>query len=137
MYVPGIVQRDRKLTFAAFAEQLIAGLAAATSVESPGSLFTELQSQLAHYPSKLGAASKAEEFDRTGTALWNLCTRLRRDTEDPLKVPVVLLMARVFAFLLLDVAHENGKSTTLNLVRLMKIGLKASKNCLSRRRDTR
>lgn len=45
-------------------------------------------------------------------------------------MPIVLLMARVFAFLLLDCALEHGKSTATNLVRLMKIGIKAAKNCI-------
>ena len=44
-------------------------------------------------------------------------------------MPIVLLLARVYAFLMLDCAHVAGKSTGGNLARTMKIGLKAGKNC--------
>lgn len=44
-------------------------------------------------------------------------------------------MARVFAFLLLDCAHESGKSVASTPVRLMKVGIKAAKNCIGRGRS--
>ena len=80
-------------------------------------------------------ASKCQEIDNTGTSLWNICTRLRReyDLDKPQDVPTILLMARVFAFLLLGCAHESGKSEASNAVRVMKIGIKAAKNCIGRR----
>ena len=83
----------------------------------------------------LSTGPKGEEIDGKGTTLWNLCTRLRRnyDLDNPQDVPLVLLMARVFAFLLLDCALENGDNTTANLVRLMKVGMKAAKNCIGTR----
>jgi hypothetical protein len=64
--------------------------------------------------------------------LWNLCTRLRRnyDLDKPQEVPIILLVTRVFAFLLLDCALESGKGGTDSLLRVMKVGIKAAKNCI-------
>jgi hypothetical protein len=78
----------------------------------------------------LSVSSRYEEVDRIGTSLWNLCTRLRRNY-DNIPQPAILLVTRAFAFLLLDCALESGNGTTANVIRLMKIGIKASKNCIS------
>jgi hypothetical protein len=100
----------------------------------PGPLFDNIQRHISTFPSILGLSTtaKCEEVDGKGTALWNLCTRLRRnyDPDKPQDVPVILLLARVFAFLLLDAGLENGRGTAADLVRLMKIGIKAAKNCI-------
>jgi hypothetical protein len=102
--------------------------------ESSGPLLDTVQKHILTFSSNLGLSTtpRCEEIDGRGTTLWNLCTRLRRnyDSDKPQDVPVLLLMTRIFAFLLLDCALENGKGTTTNLVRLMKIGIKAAKNCI-------
>lgn len=117
----------------AFAIDLEAHLPTAVSLPSQGVL-NDLQKHILEFPSKFGAsaASKFEEIDGQGTSLWNLCTRLRRsfNSDNPQDIPVILLLSRTFAFLLLDGALEASKSTTENTLRLMKIGIKATKNCI-------
>lgn len=124
----------------AFTHDIQHQLPAAVSSRSSGSLLHEIEKAIATFPGNLGtpAASKCEEIDSAGTVLWNLCTRLRRDVnpgsaqESP---PAITDIARVFAFLLLCCAHDHGKSATSNSLRLMKIGNKAAKNCLSTSTD--
>lgn len=43
-----------------------------------------------------------------------------------------LLAARVFAFLLLDGGLNTGRSSLADVIRLMKVALKAAKSCISR-----
>lgn len=108
-------------------------LPAAVSSRSPGTLLQEIEKAISSFPTTLGtiAASSCEELDGVATSLWNLCTRLRRekDPETPQEYPVILDITRVYAFLLLVSAHEHGTPTLANLLRLMKIGVKAVKNC--------
>jgi hypothetical protein len=89
---------------------------------------------MSNFPNKFGpiAASRCEEIDRIGTIIWNICTRLRRefDTDEPKDIPIILLLARVFSFLLLGGAYDGGRSAPGNLGRLMKIGIKAGKSCI-------
>ena len=75
---------------------------------------------------------RSEDLDIRGTSLWNLCTRLRRSIDSHAldTTSEVLLNARTFAFLLLDLAYMGGRNAAGNLTRLMRIGLKAAKNCL-------
>lgn len=106
---------------------------------SPGPLSERIQKHISTFPG-VSTASKCEEIDAKATVLWNICTRLRRnyDLDKPHDVPPILLLARVFAFLLLDCALENGKGGVANLTRVMKVGIKAAKNCIgesSRWRD--
>ncbi|KAM3081866.1 Transcription factor [Clarireedia jacksonii] len=91
----------------------------------------------------------AEEIDEVGTRLWNLGTRVRRvvlgggdekgDSSGVEKKEMrkILLMVRVYAFLMLDFAGGGagkmgsmGKKSRENLLRLMKAGIKTGKNCL-------
>jgi type I restriction-modification system DNA methylase subunit len=94
----------------------------------------EIEKQISSFPSILKDSDnvRRNEFDRLGTSIWNICTRLRRqhEVDKPQDVPLVLLVARVFSFLLLDCAHQIGKSEAGNVLRLMKIGIKAGKSCL-------
>ena len=117
----------------AFASDLEEQLPHALTDDS-GPLFDKTQKHILTFPSGLGASTtpRREEIDGRGTALWNLCTRLRRnyDLDKPQEVPIILLVTRVFAFLLLDCALENGKGGTDNLLRVMKVGIKAAKNCI-------
>lgn len=120
-----------------FAIDLQAQLTATTIARIPETLLKEIENQISNFPNKFGAiaASKYEEVDQVGTTIWNLCTRLRRDFEsdNPKDIPIVLLLTRVFSFLLLDGAYDCGKNAPGNLARLMKIGIKAGKNCIGMR----
>jgi hypothetical protein len=114
---------------------LEARLPSALSLAAQETLLTELQRNVLEFPAKFGAsaASKCEDIDGQGTSLWNLCTRLRRtfeESDNPHDIPHILLLSRIFAFLLLDGALEAGKTTTGNTLRLLKIGIKAAKNCM-------
>ncbi|RDL39259.1 uncharacterized protein BP5553_03599 [Venustampulla echinocandica] len=130
-------EKEKRVRTQAFAADLEAQLPAAASSRSPGPLLDEIEKCISTFPGNLGtaAASKCQEIDSSGTTLWNICTRLRRnhDTENTEAVPIILVLTRVFAFLLLCCAHDHGKSTTGNILRLAKIGIKAAKNCLERK----
>jgi hypothetical protein len=119
--------------FLAFGAELETQLPAATS-KTVTTLLHETEKNIAQFPEKISSSSepRCEEIDRCGTTIWNLCTRLRReyDADKPHNVPLILLLARVYAFFMLDCAHQSGKGVVGNLPRLMKIGLKAGKSCL-------
>ncbi len=117
---------------AAFAADLEAQLPAAAASKTSTSITQELEKLIDSFPLSVTTSSRCEELDRSGTAIWNLCTRLRRnyDTNNPQEVPIVLLLARVYAFLMVDCAHVSGKITRGNLARMIKTGLKAGKSCL-------
>jgi len=121
----------------AFAADLGSQLPAAASSRTTGTLLDDTEKHISTFPASLGtaAAAKCEEIDSAGTHLWNLCTRLRRDhdPENPEGVPTIIISARVFAFLLLNCAHENGKGTPGNILRIIKIGIKAAKSSLGMR----
>ncbi|KAH7351006.1 meiosis protein SPO22/ZIP4 like-domain-containing protein [Rhexocercosporidium sp. MPI-PUGE-AT-0058] len=131
---PRPVKDQRLKNILAYAAELEATLKAAAATKTSTSTAQELETRIANFPENLtiSASSKCEELDRSGTTIWNLCTRLRRDydTDKPQDVPIVLLLARVYAFLMLDCAHLSGKSTGVNLARIMRTGLKAGKNCV-------
>ncbi|KAF8863587.1 SPO22-domain-containing protein [Acephala macrosclerotiorum] len=131
--------KDRRVkAVLAFASDLEAQLPAAAASKTATTLLHETEKNLAAFPETINAtaASKCEEFDRCGTTIWNLCTRLRRDydTGKPEDVPLILLLARVYAFLLLDCAHQSGNAVPGNLPRLMRIGLKAARSGLDRKK---
>ncbi|KAL2071470.1 hypothetical protein VTL71DRAFT_12705 [Oculimacula yallundae] len=126
--------KDQRLkNILTYAVELEAALPAAASTKTSTSTTHELEKQISSFPENLtiSASAKCEELDRSGTTIWNLCTRLRRDydTDKPQDAPIVLLLARVYSFLMLDCAYLSGK-TVGNLERMMKIGLKAGKNCV-------
>lgn len=85
--------------------------------------------------------TKRDEFDKIGTELWNLSTRLRRDkpaqdrkakdTKTHNNNTICLL--RAFAFLLIDSAgsHAVRSQEPKSCIRLMKVALKAAKVCIS------
>jgi len=105
----------------------------------PGKLVNDLQRIISSFPNPktLGesVASRCDELDSIGTALWNICTRLRRNYDtslSPQDVPIILVLVRVFSFLLLDCALVIGKGTTSNVARVTKIGIKAAKNSLGK-----
>ena len=124
------------VTSTAFAADVVGQLETVVSSESHDVLSNDLQKHVQDFTGSLGASatSRGEEIDGIGTSLWNLCTRLRRNYEPdkPVEVPSILLLARVFAFQLLNGALEASRSTTSNTVRLMKVGIKVTKNCLGK-----
>jgi hypothetical protein len=130
-FLPALLIRYHLLAFAA---ELQAQLPASTKAKTPAKLLTEIENQISNFPAKFGtiAASKFEEIDEAGTTIWNLCTRLRRaiEPENPKDIPIILLLARVFSFLLLDGAYDGGRNAPGNLARLIKIGIKAGKSCI-------
>lgn len=124
-------------------------------------LFDDIQNHILTFPTTThttthlppSSSPSCEEIDARGTALWNLCTRLRRryelessnnvnanknDNDDGNKnkkrdetPPLILLLTRVFAFLLLDLALEKGRGDRMGgLVRVMRVGIKAARNCV-------
>jgi hypothetical protein len=97
-------------------------------------LFDDFEKHIADFPGRHGSivGQKYAEMDRCGTSLWNLSTTLRRSTnedESP-DFSMVLLMTRVYAFLMIDYAYNSGDKEPSNLTRVMKLGLKTAKNCL-------
>ncbi|CZS99376.1 related to SPO22 Protein involved in completion of nuclear divisions during meiosis [Rhynchosporium agropyri] len=131
---PRLVKDQRLKNILAYAGELEAALPAAIATRTSTSTAHELEKQISNFPENLSisVSAKCDELDRSGTTIWNLCTRLRRDYDSnkPQEMPILLLLARVYSFLMLDCAHSSGKSTGPNLVRIMKTGLKAAKNCV-------
>lgn len=72
--------------------------------------------------------NRVDEFDRIGTELWNISSRLRLDSSDNIAKLVTLL--RVFAFFLLDCVKEPTRRTYQNNARLLKAANKAARLCL-------
>ncbi|KAF7883240.1 uncharacterized protein EAF02_005160 [Botrytis sinoallii] len=136
-----------------------------TTIDGNGT-FKELENNITTFPTKLSASAKdkAQELDEKATCIWNVATRLKRslpaendDDEDGgsktwdkrNELRAVLIMVRMFAFLVLDCANECGNSVAHiqadtggdeekekgeksrgNLLRLMRVGIKTGKDCL-------
>ncbi|TGO20156.1 hypothetical protein BTUL_0001g01680 [Botrytis tulipae] len=137
-----------------------------TTIDGNGT-FKELENSIATFPTKLSASAKdkAQELDEKATGIWNIATRLKRslpaendidedggsktwDKRNELRA--VLVMVRMFAFLVLDCANECGNSVAHiqagtggdeekeireksrgNLLRLMRVGIKTGRDCLN------
>ncbi|KAF7947325.1 uncharacterized protein EAE97_004574 [Botrytis byssoidea] len=137
-----------------------------TTIDGNGT-FKELENSIATFPTKLNASAKdkAQELDEKATGIWNVATRLKRslpaenntdedggsktcDKRNELRA--VLVMVRMFAFLVLDCANECGNSVAHiqagadgdkekeegekfrgNLLRLMRVGIKTGRDCLN------
>jgi hypothetical protein len=96
-------------------------------------LVDKLENHIQNYPPNLGsaAASKFGELDKSGTELWNLSARLKRNDDlSNAQTLTVLAMARLYALLMLDCAHNSGNGAFANVARLMKVALKTAKSCL-------
>lgn len=121
--------------FEAFAAKVQKQLSSKTN---PKELIAEFETAIQSFPPGFGSygVQNYEELDSNGTALWNLCTRLKRECnhEDSSTQQILLLLARVYAFYLLDCAQSGERGTIPNIIRLFKIGLKAAKGCIGRRR---
>lgn len=73
-----------------------------------------------------------EDMDTAGTNLWNLCTRLNRETGDKAsKKPAssLILLCRVLAYQILHLCQWSSKASANIACHLMRIALKAAKVC--------
>jgi len=117
----------------AFAKELEDLLSMSTGLKISPNLVDKLENNIQSFPLNLGsaAANKCGDLDRSGTTLWNLSARLKRDDGlSNTKTLTVLAMARLYAFLMLDCAHRGGNGACTNVPRVMKVALKTAKNCL-------
>ena len=104
-----------------------ATLSSKASKEVLDQLARELQSHIKNFSTT--KASRHQDLDTEGLSLWNLATRLMRSDGAAADTgPTdVFLAARVYAFLMLDSGNSHASMTPSNVVRLMKVALKAAK----------
>jgi hypothetical protein len=117
----------------AFAKELEDLFSTSTEFKVSLSLVDKLENHIQSFPLNLGsaAASKYSELDKSGTALWNLSARLRRDDKvSNAQTLTVLAMTRLYALLMLDCAHISCDGAFTNIGRIMKVALKTAKSCL-------
>jgi hypothetical protein len=117
----------------AFAEELETYLSAVQGPRLTTAIVDKLENHIQNFPDNLGSAATAryEELDKSGATLWNLCTRLKRNTDlETQQTSVVFAMTRLFAFMMLDAAQSSGKGSFSNGVRIMQVALKTAKTCL-------
>ncbi|ESZ92874.1 hypothetical protein SBOR_6737 [Sclerotinia borealis F-4128] len=141
-----------------------------TTIDGNGT-FKELKNNIATFPTKLSASArnKAQELDEKAANIWNLGSRLKRSLpgendeeggdeaaiyykawEKRNELRSVLVMVRMFAFLVLDCANEcgnaggylhlgsgkdkdneKGEKARGNMLRLMKVGIKTVRDCFN------
>lgn len=75
-----------------------------------------------------------EGLEREGTNLWNLCTRLKRESADTATSKTsagskLVLESRVLAYQILHLSQWSSKSSVRIATHLMRIALKAAKCC--------
>lgn len=77
-------------------------------------------------------SSQAGELDSLGRAIWNGSITLAQDS---IGTDGFLNHLRVFAFYLLDIAHQaiskQGQSTVDTLIRVLRVALKAGRSCIN------
>ncbi|KAH0365376.1 SPO22-domain-containing protein, partial [Aureobasidium melanogenum] len=82
-------------------------------------------------------ATRAPDYDRLGTQLWNAAIRLKDQSSPLLKTwPRFESQLRVLAYFLLDAAHRSyvkhgSKRSSQNLVRILKTALRAARICMA------
>lgn len=106
---------------------------ASTGLKVSTGLVDKLENHIQGFPHNLGSAAaiKYGELDKTGTSLWNLSTRLKRNDDlNNQQTLTVLAMTRLYALLMLDCAHISGRGGSTNVARVMKVALKTAKHCL-------
>lgn len=99
-------------------------------------LLAEVQTQvqtLEKYSSKPNHGMLGDEdLDQEGTNLWNLCTRLKRESAgkgSQASVLRVIMASRVLAYQMLHLCQWSSKASINIACHLMKIALKAAKVC--------
>ncbi|KAK0634593.1 meiosis protein SPO22/ZIP4 like-domain-containing protein [Bombardia bombarda] len=71
------------------------------------------------------------EVNEQGTRLWNICARLRRECEPTAeRLKRLFLHGRVLAFHLLVIAKPKEKCKAHNMIHVVKLALKATRNCI-------
>lgn len=119
-------------------EVLEAFLTPASASSLPAGLIDNLVKKIETFPrgTEHTVSKYAQELDQLGTALWNQCTRLRRKFQvsdlSPKATLMNILLARIYALLLLDCAQPSARTTFANIIRLLKLALKVVKNCIGR-----
>ncbi|KAH7021231.1 meiosis protein SPO22/ZIP4 like-domain-containing protein [Microdochium trichocladiopsis] len=84
------------------------------------------------------ASPQYQELDTAGTDLWNLCARLRRqsqhsDAATSASTPSRLLtLVRLYSFMILALAQSSAEhhSTANNLIRLHRLAIKTGRACI-------
>jgi hypothetical protein len=117
----------------AFAKELEDLFSTSTGLKISPNLVDKLENNIQSFPPNLSTATatKYGDLDRSGTALWNLVARLKRDDDlSNTQTLTVLAMARLYALLMLDYAHRRGNGAYTNVPRVMKVALKTAKSCL-------
>jgi hypothetical protein len=73
-----------------------------------------------------------EKLNTLGTDLWNLCTRLQRGAPYHADVSQerLLVLVRTFAFFVLALSHPRDNPTHRDLMRLVKLAIKAGRSCM-------
>lgn len=99
-------------------------------------LLAEVQAQvqtLEKYSSKPNHGMLGDEdLDQEGTNLWNLCTRLKRESAVKVsQAPIlrVIMASRVMAYQMLHLCQWSPKASVNITCHLMRIALKAAKVC--------
>ncbi len=88
---------------------------------------------LRNYYQKPSLVASAKELNESGTHIWNLCNRLRRETTDEAattSLKKLYLVGRVFAFHLLAVAQRSDIYKAPDAIRLMRLALKIGSSCI-------
>ncbi|KAJ3950129.1 sporulation-specific protein 22 [Colletotrichum fioriniae] len=135
---------DKISAFATFSRTLSTRLPSTNDTLSIDALLAELNLRLEtiiRFSGSPRAKSQRVELDKSGTELWNLCTRQRRDNADgaaagaaaPAARKKLLLRSRTYAFFMISIARGVSGGTEPQLadvVHVMKLALKAGKTCL-------
>lgn len=74
------------------------------------------------------------QVEETGTDLWNLCTRKRRNEGERTSTGYcrVLLLARIYAFLLLALPDAKAKKQPHAIVRILRLAIKTGRSCIGK-----
>ncbi|KAI1006471.1 hypothetical protein K3495_g1756 [Podosphaera aphanis] len=127
--------KDKRLrNIIALSSTLEVQLSEAVNKKEVGNLALDIKKCIMSFPVNSSLSSQHEDFEKSGIAIWNLCIRLRRDTEseDSGELHYLLFLARIFAFFLLDYVNQCLRAAPESLPRLIKIGIKAGKSCIDR-----
>ncbi|KAI1506177.1 meiosis protein SPO22/ZIP4 like-domain-containing protein [Biscogniauxia marginata] len=84
------------------------------------------------YTLRSSGSLRYEQLDSAGLELWNWCTQLMRQDDDP-RSPTrdrFLVLVRVFSFFVLALAQWSESNTPGHLVRLKKLAIKTGRSCI-------